>query len=604
MRYILRYLFSKPFHIFAIFFLLVGQAYCDLTLPSYTADLVNVGVMGVYSGQLKSAYLWLTGFKMLGFSLTGIICSIGVSFFAAQLGSSVGKTLREKVFAKVLSFSGYEADRFSTASLITRSTNDIWQIQMVSVMLLRMILFAPILAIGGIVKVADTKSGLGWIVAIGVAAVLCLVFTLMSLAMPKFRRMQKLVDRVNLVFREILTGLSVIRAYGRERFEEKRFDKASRELMGTQLFTNRAMSFLFPLMTLIMNGMSVLIIWFGGEAIDRGNLEIGDMMAFMTYSMMIVMSFLMLSMVSVMLPRATVAASRVEEVLRTEIRIKYEFSGCAGKHGLIVGRDVNPVQDRLITAKSASTNDGRRPYTITFNNVSFRYPDALEDALQNISFSALPGQTTAIIGATGSGKTTLINLIDRYYEVSDGSIEINGINIKDFSEEDLSDICAYVPQKATLFSGTVESNIKFAGEYIDDKRMIGAARISQSSEFIEHLQQKYDSEVAQGGSNFSGGQKQRLSIARAIAKNTSVIILDDSFSALDYKTDAALRRELARELDGATIIIVAQRINTVLNADQIIVLDEGRIVGIGKHKELLDSCPAYLEIARSQMSLF
>ena len=497
---------------------------------------------------------------------------------ARDIAASIGKDLRQRVFERVMSFSSGEMYQFSTASLITRSTNDIQQVQMVSVMLLRMIIYAPILGLGGIIKVSGTRTGMGWIIAVAVAAILVLVLTLVNIAMPKFKIMQKLVDRVNLVSREILTGLLVIRAFSREKFEEKRFDEANANLMKTQLFTNRVMNFMMPVMMLIMNGITVMIVWFGAQGIDAGNLQVGDMMAFMTYTMQIVMSFLMLTMVSVMLPRAGVAADRIEEVLNTEPSIH---------------DDAQILDDRLSSCRGV----------VSFEDVSFHYPGADGDVLEHISFTAEPGKTTAIIGSTGCGKSTLINLIPRFYDVSSGRITLDGIDIRKISQHRLRELIGLVPQKGILFSGTIASNLKLAGEdRVCDEAMKEAARVAQAEEFISEKTEGYDSPVAQGGTNVSGGQKQRLAIARAIAKNPRVYLFDDSFSALDYRTDARLRRALNQKAAAATVIIVAQRISTILHADQILVLEEGRIAGMGTHEQLLCGCPQYQEIARSQLS--
>lgn len=486
-------------------------------------------------------------------------------------------TLRGKVFKKVLSFSNTEMDQYSTASLITRSTNDVQQIQMVSVMLLRLVLYAPILGIGGIIKVGYTETGMGWIIGVAVGAIILLVGILFSVAMPKFKKMQTLVDKLNLVSREILTGIPVIRSFSREKYEEKRFANANLDLKSTQLFTNRVMTFMMPAMMLIMNCITVMIVWFGGKGIDAGNLQVGDMMAFITYTMQIVMSFLMLTMISIMLPRAGVSANRIAEVIETDV---------------------------VITDKEHTMDDSRAQWngTIAFEDVSFRYPGADEDALEHLNFTAKPGQTTAIIGSTGCGKSTLIHLIPRFYDVTGGRITLDGVDIRDLSRNKLRDLLGFVPQKGVLFSGDIESNIKFGGEEISDAYMEEAAGIAQAVEFIDTKPEKYHSSISEGGSNVSGGQKQRLSIARAIAKKPRVFLFDDSFSALDYKTDVVLRKALNEKISDATIIIVAQRISTILHADQIIVLDEGRIAGTGTHEQLLESCETYLEIARSQLS--
>ncbi len=533
--------------------------------------------LGLDLNAIQTRYLLTTGGKMLLMTILMMTASIAVGFLAAKVSAGIGMRLRNRVFRKVVSFSHAEMDKFSTASLITRSTNDIQQVQMVAVMLLRMVCYAPILGIGGIIKVINTRTGMGWIIVVAVVLILALVGTLMKIAMPKFKLMQTLVDRMNLVSREILTGIPVIRAFSREKYEEERFDKANKELMSTQIFTNRVMTFMMPTMMLIMNAIAVAIVWFGSQGIDMGNLQIGDMMAFITYSMQIVMSFLMLTMISVMLPRAGVAAERIEEIINTEPTIL----------------DTAQVQDEKLTGKGI----------VAFENVNFRYPGAEEDALSDISFVAEPGKTTAIIGSTGCGKSTLLHLIPRFYDVTGGKITIDGIDIRELSQKKLRSMLGFVPQKGVLFSGTIASNLKFAGEEkISDEMMREAAEIAQAKEFIESKNEKYESPIAQGGTNVSGGQKQRLSIARAIAGRPEVFLFDDSFSALDYKTDAVLRKALYEKIADATVIIVAQRISTILHADQIIVLDEGKIAGIGKHEELLQNCTAYQEIAKSQLS--
>lgn len=532
---------------------------------------------GVDIGKYQTVYLLKTGAKMLGLTLLMVAVAIAVGFIAARASAQIGRDLRGRVFDKVVSFSNKEINEFSTASLITRSTNDIQQVQMVSVMLLRMVIYAPIIGIGGIVKVARTNTGMEWIIAVAVVTIICIVAVLMAVAMPKFKKMQTLVDRLNLVSREILTGIPVIRAFSREKVEEARFDTANKDLMSTQLFTNRVMTLMMPTMMLIMNGITVAIVWFGAQGINAGNLQVGDMMAFITYTMQIVMSFLMITMISVMLPRAGVAADRIEEILKTEPVI----------------RDKEQVADGRLTQMKG---------ILEFQDVSFRYPGADEDALEHISFQAGPGRTTAIIGSTGCGKSTLLQLIPRFYDVTEGRITVDGIDIRDLSQEKLRSYLGYVPQKGVLFSGDIESNIKYGGEHISDGDMIEAAKIAQAVEFIDAKPDGYKSEISQGGTNVSGGQKQRLSIARAIAKKPKIFLFDDSFSALDYKTDAALRKQLNEKLHDAVIIIVAQRISTILHADQIIVLDDGKIAGIGSHEQLLKECEAYKEIARSQLS--
>ena len=527
--------------------------------------------------DVQMSYLLRTGGQMLALTLLMVAVAIAVGFIASRVSAAIGRDLRRDVFKTVVGYSNAEIEKFSTASLITRTTNDIQQVQFTCVILLRMVAYAPILGIGGILHVASGNTGLEWIIFVAVAALLVLITVLMNVAMPKFKQMQTLVDRLNLVSREILTGIMPIRAFSREKFEEERFDKANTDLMKTQLFTNRTMVAMMPFMTLIMNGTSLLIVWFGGKAMDLGNMQVGEMIAFITYTMQIVMSFLMLSMVAVMLPRAGVAADRIDEVIKTPAAIH------------------DPAAPKALP-------EGGTKGVVAFNDVSFRYPGSDEDALEHISFTAKPGQTTAIIGSTGCGKSTLLNLIPRFYDVSEGSVMINGVDVRDMSQAQLHDQLGYVPQKGVLFSGTIDSNLKFGGDHITDADVRGAAEIAQATEFISAKPEGYNAPIAQGGSNVSGGQKQRLSIARAIAKHPRIYLFDDSFSALDYKTDVALRRALKAQTDNATVIIVAQRISTVLHANQILVLDEGRIVGKGTHAQLMESCPEYQEIARSQLS--
>lgn len=523
----------------------------------------------------QTSYLWIAGFKMIGVTLLMAVAAVVIGFFASRVGASVGRDLRKKVFTKVVGFSNTEMDKFSTASLITRSTNDIQQIQMVTTMMLRMILYAPILGIGGIIKVVNTRAGMGWIIVIAVVVILLFVATLMSLAMPKFKLMQTLVDKVNLVSREILTGLNVIRAFGREKTEEERFDKANKELTKTQLFTNRVMTFMMPGMMMIMYGVTLLIVWIASKNIDGGTLQVGQMTAFITYSMMIIMSFLMLTMMSIMLPRAGVAADRIDEVLNTQT---------------IIEDSQNPEE---LTDKKG---------LIKFEHVNFMYPGAKENVLEDINFVAEPGKTTAIIGSTGCGKSTLVNLIPRFYDVTEGTVTLDGVDIRNLRIKDLRQEIGFVPQKGILFSGTIASNLRFGCEDATDEEIQKAAEIAQAKEFIEDKNDKYESFISQGGGNVSGGQKQRLAIARAIAKNPKVYVFDDSFSALDMKTDAKLRKKLGEEIKDATIIIVAQRVSTILHANQIIVLDDGKIVGKGTHEELLNNCEEYLQIAKSQLS--
>ncbi len=530
--------------------------------------------------DVQMHYLYKVGGQMLGLTLLMVAVSIAVGFLASRVSAAIGRDLRRETFSSVIHFSNAEIENFSTASLITRTTNDIQQVQFVCVMLLRMVAYAPILGIGGVLHVIGSSSGLSWIIVLDVAILLLLILFLMNVAMPKFKIMQTLVDRLNLVSREILTGIMPVRAFSREKFEEQRFDKANRDLMGTQLFTNRAMVAMMPFMTLIMNGTSLLIVWFGGKAMDAGNMQVGEMIAFITYTMQIVMSFLMLAMVAVMLPRAGVAADRIDEVIRTKAAIN------------------DPDEAAAKPALEHKKWQGE----VEFHDVSFRFPGADSDALEHISFTAKPGETTAIIGSTGCGKSTLLNLIPRFYDVTGGKVTVDGIDVREMPQAQLHDLLGYVPQKGVLFSGTIDSNLKFGGEDITDAQVHKAAAIAQATDFIEAKSESYQSPIAQGGSNVSGGQKQRLSIARAIAKNPKVYLFDDSFSALDYKTDVTLRRALKAQTDNATVIIVAQRISTVLHANQILVLDEGRLVGKGTHAQLMVSCPEYQEIARSQLS--
>ena len=532
------------------------------------------------SHDVQMVYLFRVGGQMLALTLLMVVVAILVGLIASRVSASIGRELRRETFSSVIHFSNAEIENFSTASLITRTTNDIQQVQFTCVILLRMVAYAPILGIGGVMHVTQGNTGLAWIIVLDVAALLLLITVLMSVAMPKFKIMQTLVDKLNLVSREILTGVMPVRAFSRESFEEKRFDAASRELMGTQLFTNRAMVAMMPFMTLIMNGTSLLIVWFGGKAMDAGNMQVGEMIAFITYTMQIVMSFLMLAMVAVMLPRAGVAADRIDEVIRTKATIHDPDEATA-----------KPAQERK-----------NWQGTVQFHDVSFRFPGADSDALEHISFTANPGETTAIIGSTGCGKSSLLNLIPRFYDVTGGRVTIDGIDVREMPQEQLHSLLGYVPQKGILFSGTIESNLKFGGAQITDAGMKKAASIAQAAEFIDAKPEGYASPIAQGGSNVSGGQKQRLSIARAIAKEPKIYLFDDSFSALDYKTDVTLRRALKEETDNATVIIVAQRISTVLHANQILVLDDGRLVGKGTHAQLMATCPEYQEIARSQLS--
>ena len=532
--------------------------------------------LGIDMDGLQIRYLVTTGGKMAGLAFLGMAASVLVGFMASRVGAATGRDLRGRVFRKVVGFSNNEFDHFSTASLITRSTNDIQQIQLIIVMLLRIVLYAPILAIGGVIQVFQTNVSMSWIIGLAVVLIGLVILLLFLVAMPKFRIMQSLVDRVNLVMREILTGLPVIRAFSTQKHEEERFDRANRDLTRTNLFVNRAMTFMMPVMMLIMNGVSVLIMWNGAHGIDNGQMQVGDMMAFIQYTMQIIMGFLMLCMLSIMLPRAAVAADRVEEVLASRTAIK----------------DPDRAEHFAENEKGV----------LRFDHVSFRYPGADENVLEDITFTAKPGETTAIIGSTGSGKSTLVNLVPRFYDVTAGSITLDGADIRNVSQHELREKLGYVPQKGVLFSGDIASNILFGNPDGSEAEMVEAARIAQAEEFIEGKKDRYQSPIAQGGSNVSGGQKQRLSIARAIAKHPEVFIFDDSFSALDFKTDVTLRKALRQKTKESTVLIVAQRISTIMNAEQIIVLDDGRIAGVGTHRELLENCEVYRQIAASQLS--
>ena len=532
--------------------------------------------LGIDIDKVQTNYLFMAGAKMLGVALIGTIAAVIVTFIAARIAAALGRNLRKDVFNKVVGFSNAEFDRFSTASLITRTTNDIQQIMMLIVMGLRIVFYAPILGIGGIVKVVKSGAGMGWVIVVAVVSILSLVAVLFVFAIPKFKMVQKLVDKLNLVTRESLTGMLVIRAFSTEKYEEEKFERANMNLTKTNLFVNRAMSMMMPLMMFIMNGVTLLIVWVGSHRVDSGVMQVGDMMAFMQYVMQIIMAFLMISMVSVILPRALVSAGRVSEVLNTDIAIK---------------NIENPVSFKV-----------EEKGEIEFKNVSFKYPGADEYILKDINFKAKSGETTAFIGSTGSGKSTLINLIPRFYDVTSGEILIDGENIKNVSLHDLREKIGFVPQKGMLFSGTIESNLKYGGEHISDEYMHKAAEIAQATEFISSKESGFNTEISQGGTNVSGGQKQRLAIARALAKNSEIFIFDDSFSALDFKTDAKLRKAINEELSDSTLLIVAQRISTIMNADQILVLDEGKVVGKGTHKELMENCEVYRQIALSQLS--
>lgn len=532
--------------------------------------------LGIDLNRREAEYILRTGAKMLALALLGMLASILVGLIASRVGARMGQSLRKDVFRKVVSFSNGEFDKFSTASLITRSTNDIQQIQLLTVMILRMVLYAPIMAAGGIFKVFRTNVDMSWIIALAVALIVAVVAVLFAVVMPKFKAVQNMVDRLNLVSREILTGLQVIRAFSTEKYEEKRFDSANRDLTKTNLFVNRAMTFMMPMMMLIMNGIAVLIVWVGGHSINDGSMQVGDMMAFIQYTMQIIMSFLMICMISVMLPRAAVSADRVDEILTS---------------GTLIHDPESPKD----FAENAAGE-------VVFDHVSFRYPGAEEDVLHDISFTAKPGETTAFIGSTGSGKSTLVNLIPRFYDVTEGRILIDGVDLREVSQHDLRDRLGYVPQKGVLFSGDIASNILYGNPGGGKEEMTEAAAIAQAEEFIGQKQKGYQSPIAQGGSNVSGGQKQRLSIARAIAKHPDIYIFDDSFSALDYKTDVKLRNALKDKTKDSTVMIVAQRISTILHAEQIIVLDDGKVAGKGTHRELLKNCEEYYQIASSQLS--
>ena len=533
--------------------------------------------IGMNTDSIQNQYIIMAGLKMLGISLIIMISAISIMCLSARVAARLAKTLREKVFKKVLRFSNKEFSEYSTASLITRSTNDIQQIQGLIAILFRVLVYAPIIGIGGFLRVLNqSDNSMAWIIGVAIVAILFVVATLFIIAMPRFKKLQQLIDKLNLVAREILTGLPVIRAFNTEKKEEKRFDKANMDLTKTNLFVNRAMSFMMPTLMLIMNGISLLIVWVGAHGIDNGTMQVGNMMAFIQYTMQIVMSFLMISMVSIMLPRASVSANRINEIIETDEAIKDSKEP----------KKLNPNKKGLVE----------------FKNVSFRYPDSDEEVLSDISFIAEPGKTTAIIGSTGSGKSTIVNLIPRFYDITSGNLLIDGVDIKDISNKDLRKIIGFVPQKGILFSGTIESNIKYGNPNMSDEQMIEAAQIAQATEFIESKPEKYQEPIAQGGSNVSGGQKQRLSIARAIAIDPEILVFDDSFSALDFKTDSILRAELAKKTQDKTVIIVAQRINTILNADQIIVLEDGKVVGKGTHEELIKTNETYKQIALSQLS--
>ncbi len=565
--------YLKPYwlQIVAIIALVYVQVQTDLALPDYMARIVNQGIV------LKdNTYIWNTGITMLLVALLGAVCTVIVSYFASRVAVGFAKDIRAKTFTKVESFSLVEFNRFSTASLITRSTNDIQQIQMVMVMILRFVLYAPILGFGAILKANQMAPSMTWIMGLAVATLVSIIVLLFSIALPKFQALQKLVDKLNLVTRQILTGIRVIRAFDREQVEAVNFDKANRDLTDVNLFVNRLMVVMQPFMMLIFNVTALAVIWVGSHLINTGNLQIGDMVAFLQYSMQVIMAFLMISIVFIMVPRASVSGARVAEVLESEPTIK------------------NPTSP----IKSVAAGTG----VVEFKDVSFAYPGAKMSVLCNVSFVAKPGETTAFIGSTGSGKSTLINLIPRFYDVTEGQVLIDGVDVRQMNMEDLYAKLGYVPQKGVLFSGTVDSNIKYGAPHASDEQIAKAARIAQATEFVEQLEDKYTAPIAQGGTNVSGGQKQRLSIARAVVRDPEIFIFDDSFSAVDFKTDAALRAALKAEINHKTVLIVAQRISTILDADQIVVLNEGNVVGKGRHADLMKTCPVYQEIARSQLS--
>ncbi len=561
-----------------IVILLCIQAWTDLTLPDYTSKIVNDGIQPIVEGsQGQSNYILITGIRMIGIALLSMSCAVAIMFLSSRVAANLGKTLREKVFKKVLQFTRKEFMEFSTASLITRTTNDVQQIQMLITMLFRTVVYAPIMGIGAFIRVlTNSNNSMAWVIGLAILCIIGIVLVLFVIAMPRFKKLQDLVDRLNLVSREILTGLPVIRAFNTEKKEEKRFDDANTNLMKTNIFVNRTMSIMMPALMFVMNSVMLLIVWVGAGKVDEGIMQVGDIMAFIQYTMHIVISFLVISMISIMLPRAQVSARRINEVLETEASIK----------------DKEEVKE---------FKEEKKGY-VEFKNVSFRYPDADTEILEDITFIAKPGETTALIGSTGSGKSTVVNLIPRFYDVTGGELLIDGVNIKDVPQKELRSRIGFVPQRGVLFSGTIESNIKYGNNSMSDEEMKKAAEIAQATDFIERKEKGFDSEIAQGGNNVSGGQKQRLSIARALAIDPEIIVFDDSFSALDFKTDSKLREELSKQTKGKTVIIVAQRISTILNADQIIVLDEGKIVGKGTHKELMQNCEEYKEIAMSQLT--
>ena len=581
---VMRYLIRHKAALVAVFALLLLMAFCELSLPTYTAAIVDnvVAMAAVGSGGDSVSELARLGAFMLLFAMGMAACNAGIGLIASVTGARIARDLRARLYEKVMAFSPAEVESFSAASLITRGTNDVQQMQMVSIMMLRVVLYAPILAVGGIFMVVQTNASMGWVIALAVVAVFVVVAALMTLTMPKFKIMQSLVDKLNLVSREMLTGISVVRAFGRQGLEQERFDKASRELMETQLFTMRAMVTMMPALSLVMNLVSVGIVWVGGHYIAQGSMQTGDLIAFITYAMVIIMSFLMIGMVSVMLPRAEVAAERIEEVLATEPSV------------------VDPPSPRDEELRAlAARGEGLE---IAFEDVSFAYSQGSEPVLDHVSFAAEPGKTTAVIGSTGSGKSTVIKLIERFYDVQGGAVTVGGIDVRELSQECLRSVLGYSPQQAFLFSGTVAGNVGYADPQMPRERMEAAVETAQAHEFVEQLPEGLDAAVSQGGSNVSGGQRQRLSIARALAADAQAYLFDDSFSALDYKTDALLREGLERRMQGKTLLIVAQRIATIMHADRIVVLEEGRVAGVGTHAELMERCPEYAQIALSQLS--
>lgn len=568
---LLRYL--KPYILLIL--LMIGltyvQAMASLQLPDYMAKIVNEGIV-----PENQTIIWQTGLQMLLVTVVGAICTIGSGFLASKIGTGFSKTVRKDVFSKVEAFSLTEFNKFSIASLITRSTNDIQQVQMVLIIIFRMILSAPITGIGAIIKAVQMAPSMTWLMGVAVAALITIIIVMFSIALPKFQLVQKLIDKLNLVTRENLTGLRVIRAFNTEDYEEEKFDKVNKEFTRINLFVNRIMTIMQPVMMLIFNLTTIAIIWVGAHLVGSGNLQVGDMMAFMQYAMQVIMAFLMISIVFILVPRASVSAQRIEEVL-----------------------EVNPA---IVDPKESKNSEKNVRGLVEFKNVTFAYPGSDVPVIYNISFTAKPGETTAIIGSTGSGKSTVINLIPRFFDVTSGQVLVDGVDIREIKQSDLHKKIGYIPQKGVLFSGTVESNIKYGVPNANIETIQAAAKTAQATEFIDKLEEKYQSPIAQGGANVSGGQKQRLSIARALAIKPEIYIFDDSFSALDFKTDAKLRKELKKETKDSTVLIVAQRIGTILDADQIIVMDEGKVVGIGKHSELMKSCNVYREIALSQLS--